>query len=170
MAGWNKRRGTKRLLSDGSGAAECRRSKKLNRGTEGGLSRSEERVRATNGVPKRSYKHAVFLLSVGSTKVWRMSWEDETSSNNKDRRRRLFQLEATTVPLIAGFSGGVVSTTILLPLDIVKLRLQVTESSKPWRSFRSFRILGGIVKYEGFWGLYQGWTPAVLGSAISWGG
>ena len=81
-----------------------------------------------------------------------------------------FQVSATTIPLIAGFSGGVVSTTFLLPLDIVKLRLQVTESSKPWRRYRSFRILGGIVKYEGVWALWQGWTPAVLGSAISWGG
>jgi len=160
-------------LSDGSAAAECRRSKTYNRGTEGGLSRSRERERerATNGVTKRSNKDAAVFLStvLGSTKGWRMG-EDETSSSNKVRRRRLFQLEATTVPLIAGFSGGVVSTTILLPLDIVKLRLQVTESSKPWRSFRSFRILGGIVKYEGLRGLYQGWTPAVLGSAISWGG
>jgi len=80
------------------------------------------------------------------------------------------QVSSSTIPLIAGFSGGVVSTTLLLPLDIVKLRLQVTESSKPWRRFRSFRILGGIVKYEGFRALWQGWTPAVLGSAISWGG
>lgn len=80
------------------------------------------------------------------------------------------QVSPSTIPLIAGFSGGVVSTTLLLPLDIVKLRLQVTESSKPWRRFRSFRILGGIVKYEGFRALWQGWTPAVLGSAISWGG
>ena len=95
-----------------------------------------------------------------------------TNNNNKDRRRSrpFVQVEKTTVPLIAGFSGGVVSTTLLLPLDIVKLRLQVTESSKPWRRFRSFRILAGIVKYEGLRGLYQGWTPAVLGSAISWGG
>ena len=100
-----------------------------------------------------------------------------TSSHRKDtsdvsnlKLAPSFQVNAATIPLIAGFSGGVVSTTLLLPLDIIKLRLQVTESSKPWLRFRSFRILGGIVKYEGFWALWQGWTPAVLGSAISWGG
>ena len=84
----------------------------------------------------------------------------------------LAQLVVTpgTVPMIAGFTGGVVSTTVLLPLDIVKLRLQVTESATPGRRFRFFRILGGIVKYEGIRGLYQGWTPAVIGSAVSWGG
>jgi solute carrier family 25 (mitochondrial folate transporter), member 32 len=72
--------------------------------------------------------------------------------------------------MIAGFAGGVASTSLLLPLDVVKLRLQVTESANPHRRFRFFRILGGIVKYEGVRGLYQGWTPAVLGSAASWGG
>lgn len=76
----------------------------------------------------------------------------------------------TIVPMIAGFAGGVASTSLLLPLDIVKLRLQVTESANPNRRYRFFRVLGGIVKYEGIRGLYQGWTPAVLGSAVSWGG
>jgi solute carrier family 25 (mitochondrial folate transporter), member 32 len=82
----------------------------------------------------------------------------------------LLWINAATVPMIAGFAGGTVSTSLLLPLDIVKLRLQVTESANPGRRFRSFRILGGIVKYEGIRGLYQGWTPAVIGSAVSWGG
>jgi solute carrier family 25 (mitochondrial folate transporter), member 32 len=90
---------------------------------------------------------------------------DPTSTGTKTQ-----QVHPSTVPLIAGFAGGVVSTTLLLPLDIVKLRLQVTESSQPHRKFRSFRILGGIIKYEGFRGLYVGWTPAVIGSAVSWGG
>jgi len=98
-------------------------------------------------------------------------WPSTTApSSSNGSFTPVFQVSAPTVPLIAGFSGGVVCTTLLLPLDIVKLRLQVTESAKPWRRFRSFRILGGIVKYEGLRGLYQGWTPAVLGSAISWGG
>jgi solute carrier family 25 folate transporter 32 len=85
------------------------------------------------------------------------------------RQMSSFQLDKSSIPLIAGFSGGVVSTTLLLPLDVVKTRLQVTEG-KSQKHFQSFRIIGGIIKYEGVAGLYQGWTPAVLGSAISWGG
>jgi solute carrier family 25 folate transporter 32 len=86
-------------------------------------------------------------------------------------------------PLIAGFSGGVISTTLLLPLDVVKVRLQVSEDAgsainSPLKRFGGVkrRRLGarraffGILKHEGVRGLYQGWTPAVLGSAISWGG
>jgi solute carrier family 25 folate transporter 32 len=72
-------------------------------------------------------------------------------------------------PLVAGFSGGVVSTSLLLPLDVIKVRLQVNESESNGRP-GFLRIFRGIIKYEGVRGLYQGWTPAVLGSAISWGG
>jgi hypothetical protein len=93
-----------------------------------------------------------------------------TKSNNNN-----FIMDASTIPLIAGFMGGVVSTTLLLPLDIVKVRLQVTESTSTTTNtkkhhWRSFRIVGGIIKYEGIRGLYQGWVPSVLGSSISWGG
>ena len=88
--------------------------------------------------------------------------------------RSISWIAPSTVPMIAGGMGGIVSTTLLLPLDIVKLRLQVTEGStdprRRFRHFRSLRIIGGIWKYEGLVGFYQGWTPAVLGSSISWGG
>jgi solute carrier family 25 folate transporter 32 len=83
-------------------------------------------------------------------------------------------------PLIAGFTGGVVSTTLLLPLDVIKVRLQVNESpaspvgsdQKHGRKRRlgATRVMQGIVKHEGFRGLWVGWTPAVIGSAVSWGG
>lgn len=81
--------------------------------------------------------------------------------------------DKSTIPAIAGFMGGAVSTTLLIPLDIVKLRLQVNESkthSKKSTTFRSLRIMGGIIKYEGIFGLYQGWIPAFIGSSVSWGG
>jgi len=82
------------------------------------------------------------------------------------------RLDESLIPLVAGFAGGAVSTTLLFPLDLVKTRLQVIEmnSTKARRRFRALRILGGILKYEGVRGLYSGWTPAVVGSAVSWGG
>jgi solute carrier family 25 folate transporter 32 len=79
--------------------------------------------------------------------------------------------------MIAGFSGGVISTTLLLPLDVIKVRLQVSEESDNVRRaggvkrrLGAMRIFHGIMKHEGFAGLYQGWTPSVIGSAVSWGG
>jgi Mitochondrial carrier protein len=97
------------------------------------------------------------------------------TSNPNDVPRKQQLLHPSAIPMIGGFMGGVVSTTLLLPLDIIKLRLQVTESTstdpnRKYRNFRALRIIGGIIKYEGIAGLYQGLTPAVLGSSISWGG
>ena len=74
------------------------------------------------------------------------------------------------------------STTLLLPIDIVKVRLQVNEHAAGSPNKRAehqhrgprrvgfFRIFRSILKHEGLGGLYVGWTPAMIGSAISWGG
>jgi solute carrier family 25 (mitochondrial folate transporter), member 32 len=118
------------------------------------------------------------------------------NQNHTSATRTARKMESTA-PLIAGFSGGVVSTTLLLPLDVIKVRLQVYEGDaggggsgsgrgnisggaiapekkkghgKGQRRLNSFRVARGILKYEGARGLYVGWTPAVAGSAIAWGG
>ncbi|CAF3345448.1 unnamed protein product [Rotaria socialis] len=80
---------------------------------------------------------------------------------------------------VAGLSGGVISSLILHPFDLVKIRFQVTEtksvihnSSLPYRPhynslFDAFRT---IYREKGlFRGLYQGVAPNVLGNGISWG-
>jgi solute carrier family 25 (mitochondrial folate transporter), member 32 len=79
----------------------------------------------------------------------------------------------STAPMVAGVMGGVVSTTLLLPLDVVKVRLQVSEHTKDTphtRRLGAIRVFSSIVKHEGIAGVYQGWSPAVIGSAVSWGG
>lgn len=87
-------------------------------------------------------------------------------------------------PGIAGFSAGAVSTMLLLPLDNIKVRLQVNEGPSSSSSttavsysirnntnrLGAIRMLQGVVKYEGIMGLYQGMVPAMVGSAVSWGG
>lgn len=80
---------------------------------------------------------------------------------------------------LAGLSGGVVSSLILHPFDLVKIRFQVTETKQPIHSsslpyrphysslldaFRSIYREKGLVR-----GLYQGVTPNVLGNGMSWG-
>jgi solute carrier family 25 folate transporter 32 len=80
---------------------------------------------------------------------------------------------------LAGLSGGVVSSLILHPFDLVKIRFQVTETkvsiqntSLPYRphytslfdAFRSIYREKGLIR-----GLYQGVTPNVLGNGMSWG-
>ena len=82
-----------------------------------------------------------------------MSWDRGT-------RKRI-------APLLAGVVGGGVSTILLYPLDLCKVRLQVNESA---RRIGILSTLRGVIHHEGFFGLYQGIIPAILGNAISWGG
>jgi len=106
--------------------------------------------------------------------------------------------EGSWKPAVSGFSGGAVSTMFLLPLDNIKVRLQVNEGMKSKIVSRlsststtaatsntgtvikdqyqhharlgAMRMLRGVIRYEGVRGLYQGLVPAVVGSAVSWGG
>ncbi|XP_045181514.1 mitochondrial folate transporter/carrier-like isoform X1 [Mercenaria mercenaria] len=76
--------------------------------------------------------------------------------------------------LAAGISGGVVSTLVLHPLDLVKIRFQVHEGygvavTKRPQYQGMFHALRSIFSTGGFTGLYQGVTPNVWGAGISWG-
>lgn len=64
------------------------------------------------------------------------------------------------------------STSLLLPLDVIKVRLQVQESKldSRKRSIGAVHVMRTIVRHEGMRGLWVGWSPAVIGSAVSWGG
>lgn len=84
---------------------------------------------------------------------------------------------------LAGLSGGVVSSFILHPFDLVKIRFQVTEvkashpspylaSTLPYRPLYNSLVdaFRSIYREKGFFrGLYQGVTPNVIGNGMSWG-
>lgn len=73
--------------------------------------------------------------------------------------------------LIAGVSGGVVSTLILHPLDLLKIRFAVDDGkvgSRPqYSGLRS--AFSTIFRSEGVKGLYKGVTPNVAGAGTAWG-
>ncbi|XP_075169261.1 solute carrier family 25 member 32 [Haematobia irritans] len=73
--------------------------------------------------------------------------------------------------LVAGVSGGVTSTLILHPLDLIKIRFAVNDGRTA--AVPQYRGLGSafatIFRQEGFRGLYKGVTPNVWGSGSSWG-
>ncbi|KAK0087878.1 hypothetical protein PV325_013867 [Microctonus aethiopoides] len=82
--------------------------------------------------------------------------------------------------LVAGVSGGVVSTLMLHPLDLIKIRFAVINTlllstvndgvSKTAPQYSGLRnAIKEIVRVEGLRGLYRGVTPNVLGSGSSWG-
>ncbi|XP_053996787.1 mitochondrial folate transporter/carrier [Hylaeus anthracinus] len=72
---------------------------------------------------------------------------------------------------LAGISGGVVSTLLLHPLDLIKTRFAVNDGSpKSGPQYKSLRgAIQQIIKTEGVRGLYKGVTPNVLGSGGAWG-
>lgn len=73
--------------------------------------------------------------------------------------------------LVAGLSGGVVSTLILHPLDLLKIRFAVDDGRVSTRP--TYNGLGhafkSICRQEGVRGLYKGVTPNVAGAGTSWG-
>ena len=75
--------------------------------------------------------------------------------------------------LSAGILGGSVSTVLLYPLELVKTRMQVIESSGTTMQSRGYHSMHSatrtVLAKEGFLGLYQGLFPAVIASAGSWG-
>ncbi|XP_044259641.1 mitochondrial folate transporter/carrier-like [Tribolium madens] len=72
---------------------------------------------------------------------------------------------------VAGISGGVTSTLILHPLDVIKIRFAVYDGriqttprySGIWNAFTT------IFRQEGLHGLYRGVVPNVWGAGSSWG-
>jgi len=92
------------------------------------------------------------------------------------------EAKLSKAPWISGVLGGSASTILLYPLDLVKVRWQVTEDNTstgnkhhegPKQALHRRSIVStirGVVKHEGVYGLYQGLTPALVGSALSWGG
>ncbi|XP_063979107.1 solute carrier family 25 member 32 [Diachasmimorpha longicaudata] len=73
--------------------------------------------------------------------------------------------------LVAGISGGVVSTLMLHPLDLIKIRFAVNDGvTKSVPQYSGLRqAIREIIRLEGWKGLYRGVAPNVLGSGSSWG-
>ncbi|XP_016848267.1 solute carrier family 25 member 32 isoform X2 [Anolis carolinensis] len=72
--------------------------------------------------------------------------------------------------LVGGLSGGVLSTLVLHPLDLVKIRFAVSDGLKLRPKYNGIlHCLATIWREDGFRGLYRGVTPNVWGAGASWG-
>ena len=86
---------------------------------------------------------------------------------------------------VAGFGAGTVATLVMHPLDLVKVRFQLStdpyaaagqagsSSTTPRRIPRLgtavYRALDDTVRQDGWRGLYRGLVPNLVGGASSWG-
>ncbi|KAF3691562.1 Mitochondrial folate transporter/carrier Solute carrier family 25 member 32 [Channa argus] len=72
--------------------------------------------------------------------------------------------------LVAGLSGGVVSTLVLHPLDLVKIRFAVSDGLELRPKYSGIlHCMKSVWQQDGVRGLYQGVTPNVWGAGASWG-
>ncbi|XP_072176188.1 solute carrier family 25 member 32-like [Diadema setosum] len=72
--------------------------------------------------------------------------------------------------LVAGISGGVLSTLVLHPLDLIKIRFQVSDGLQSRPTYNGLvHACRSIIQQRGVLGLYQGVMPNVWGAGASWG-
>ncbi|KAJ8005443.1 hypothetical protein DPEC_G00146700 [Dallia pectoralis] len=72
--------------------------------------------------------------------------------------------------LVAGLIGGVVSTLVLHPLDLVKIRFAVSDGLDVRPKYNGvIHCMRNVWQQEGVRGLYQGVTPNIWGAGASWG-
>ena len=91
-----------------------------------------------------------------------------SASSAASARRRPLPLQH----LAGGVAGGVTSTLLLHPLDLIKIRFAVEDVGGRGRAPRYSGVanaLTTITSSEGIRGLYRGVTPNLLGAGSSWG-
>jgi len=75
--------------------------------------------------------------------------------------------------MVAGLSGGVISTMVLHPLDLIKIRFQVNDGTGLIKHRQTYNgvvdAFRSILKSNGIKGLYQGVSPNLAGAGSSWG-
>lgn len=73
--------------------------------------------------------------------------------------------------LVAGVLGGLTSTLVLHPLDLLKVRFAVADGqSSIKKNYKNIsNAFSTIVKEEGVKGLYKGVIPNCLGAGTAWG-
>ncbi|XP_022103614.1 mitochondrial folate transporter/carrier-like [Acanthaster planci] len=72
--------------------------------------------------------------------------------------------------LVAGVTGGITSTLILHPLDLIKVRLQVNDGHTTRPTYQGLvHTCQQVIRQNGWRGLYQGAVPNVWGAGASWG-
>lgn len=70
--------------------------------------------------------------------------------------------EPTHMKILLTSLSAMVAETTTFPIDITKTRLQLHSSSSSISNRNAFKVAIDIVTNEGFLGLYQGLSPAII--------
>ena len=92
--------------------------------------------------------------------------------SKSNQEKPILNFSKAAQSFIAGGSGGIVSTLILHPLDLLKIRFAVNDGKNVKERPKYFGIRHAfktVISQEGFKGLYKGVVPNLVGSTSSWG-
>ncbi|VDN53265.1 unnamed protein product [Dracunculus medinensis] len=71
---------------------------------------------------------------------------------------------------IGGFAGGIASTLVCHPLDLLKIRFSANEGKRCRPQYSGYLdAVKNIYRVEGLRGLYRGLSPNLTGAALSYG-
>jgi solute carrier family 25 folate transporter 32 len=91
-------------------------------------------------------------------------------NNNGNNNGNNNNIDILLKHLIAGVSGGLASTAVLYPLELIKIRMQVIDS----KDRGAYKNINSSIRYiysrQGIHGFYRGLSPAIVASSGSWGG
>lgn len=71
---------------------------------------------------------------------------------------------------ISGLISGCISTFLLYPLEILKVRLQVQDVTYTPSQVHIFTTAKNIFRHEGIQGFYRGIGPSIVSSSLAWSG
>lgn len=69
-------------------------------------------------------------------------------------------LVSASIPFVVGGVAGMTATSIIQPIDTVKVRIQLTQGSS-----NPFKVAAGIISEQGLLGLYRGLSAGLLRQA-----
>ena len=111
---------------------------------------------------------ATFVSYEAFKKAWTSFFSDE-----KDRQHISQQSTSVLCNLTAGAFSGIVSKSLIYPLDSIKKRLQVQGFEEARNKFGSTRVYLGMIdctlkitREESFLGLYKGFLPSIYKAAV----
>jgi len=69
--------------------------------------------------------------------------------------------------IISGFVAGAVAVSLGFPLDVIKTRMQTSYNTSQREGKSIFKTARGIVRHEGYLGLYKGLAAPLLTLSVS---
>lgn len=69
---------------------------------------------------------------------------------------------AAVAPFVLGGASGMIATTVIQPMDMIKVQIQLAGEGQKGKAASPFKIAGDIMKNKGFGFFYKGLSAGLL--------